>query len=363
MAAQYLVKAPRKNGVAVKKPGLGIRFLKFFLPWKGDRIIDVVRKLIFLAALVVFLITAIPLLTDVYSMYRDQWKNNDVINIYNTDGGHNAGETPTEPGGVLPSFNQLLAINPETIGWVKIDGTNVDYPVTQHSDNDWYLDHDFYGEPNRSGCIMLDYKCELSPEGHSANMVLYGHHMAVGTYFANLRWYWDTLYDGSGLSYYKEHPLITFNTLYEEATWKIFAIDLFNTEEQYGEVFNYNNKHDFSSREDFNQWIIDVMDRSDIFTDVDIQYGDDILTLSTCVWPWRADMDNVRLGIFARKVRPGESEDVNVDAATVNGGVYRWQWVYDYVYGGNWSYSSWDRRKLLSYTQEDAQKDGYTFIS
>ena len=363
MAAQYLVKAPRRNGVAVKKPGLFVRFLKFMFPWKGDSVMDVVRKLIFLAALVVFLVTAIPLLTDVYTMYKDSWDNNKIIEIYNPDGGGSTGgTTENKTGEIMPSFKELLAINPETVGWVKIDDTNINNPVVQHADNDWYLDHDFNGEQSRSGCIMLDYACEITPEGNSDNLVLYGHHMAVGTFFANLRWYWDTIYDGSGMSYYKEHPIIKFDTLYEQAEWKIFAIDLFNTEEQYGEVFNYNNKHDFSSREDFNNWIIDIMDRSDVFTDVDIQYGDEILTLSTCVWPWRGDMDNVRLGIFARKLRPGESNKVNVEAVQQNSGVVRWQWVYDYVTGGNYSYSSWDRRKL-SYTEEDAAKDGYTFSS
>lgn len=87
------------------------------------------------------------------------------------------------------------------------------------------------------------------------------------------------------MQFYKDHPTITFNTLYEEAEWKIFGIGLFNIYEEYGEVYyNYNNKHDFTSRDDFNHFIIDLMDRSDIFTDVDIEYGDDILTLSTCYW-------------------------------------------------------------------------------
>ena len=166
------------------------------------------------------------------------------------------------------------------------------------------------------------------------------------------------------MQFYKDHPTITFNTLYEEAEWKIFGIGLFNIYEEYGEVYyNYNNKHDFTSSDDFNHFIIDLMDRSDIFTDVDIEYGDDILTLSTCYWPFRSDMDNVRLAIFARKVRPGESTYVDVSKAKVNTYVKRWQWVYDNIGGGyDWSQSNWDRRKLLSYTAEDAERDGYTFI-
>ncbi|MGN0611468.1 MAG: class B sortase, partial [Ruminiclostridium sp.] len=268
---------------------------------------------------------------------------------------------------ILPSFKKLLEINPDTVGYIKIEGTQIDYPVVKGKDNDYYLTHDFYKEPSKSGSVMMDVNCKVTADGNSGNLVLYGHNMAVGTFFACLSEYWRTLYDsydGASIQFYKDHPTITFNTLYEEAEWKIFAIGLYNVDERYGEVYSaYNNKHDFTSRTDFNNFIIDIMDRSDIFTDVDIQYGDDILTLSTCYWPFREDMDNVRLAVFARKVRPGESEYVDVSKAQVNTYVKRWKWVYDNVGGGyDWSQSNWDRRKLLSYTEEDAEKDGYTFI-
>ncbi len=363
MAAQYMIKAPRKNGEAAKKPCLFIRILKFFIPWKGDGAGDIIRKLIFIIALVAFIITAIPLLSDVYTMYRDEWVNKGITNIYIPDGN----DVERNEHGILPSFEKLLEINENTVGYIKIKGTAIDYPVVKYTDNDFYLNHDFYGEPNRSGTVMMDYKNVVTSEKTSANLVLYGHNMAIGTFFSCLSEYWRTLYDsydGASISFYKNHPTITFNTLYEESEWKIFAIDLFNTQKQYGEVYDYNNKHDFSSREDFNNFIIDIMDRSDIFTDVDITYGDDILTLSTCYWPFRENMDNVRLAIFARKVRPGESEHVNVDVAKVNTYVTRWKWVYDNIGGGyDWSQSNWDRRKLLSYTEMDAKRDGYTFLT
>lgn len=322
----------------------------------------VIRKLVFIIALIIFLATAIPLVSDVFMMFRDQWRSQGISNIYIPDG--NSGGASKE---ILPSFKKLLEINPDTVGYLKIDGTAIDYPVVKGKDNDYYLTHDFYGEKSKSGSVMMDCNCVVSPDGNSGNMVLYGHNMAVGTFFACLSEYWRTLYDSydaPSMQFYKDHPTITFNTLYEEAEWKIFGIGLFNIYEEYGEVYyNYNNKHDFTSRDDFNHFIIDLMDRSDIFTDVDIEYGDDILTLSTCYWPFRSDMDNVRLAIFARKVRPGESTYVDVSKAKVNTYVKRWQWVYDNIGGGyDWSQSNWDRRKLLSYTAEDAERDGYTFI-
>ena len=358
----YMEKYPRRNGVATKKPGFWKRLIKGIIPWKGDSAAAVIRKLVFIIALIVFLATAIPLVSDIFMMFRDQWRSQGISNIYIPDG--NSGGASKE---ILPSFKKLLEINPDTVGYLKIDGTAIDYPVVKGKDNDYYLTHDFYNEKSKSGSVMMDCNCVVSPDGNSGNMVLYGHNMAVGTFFACLSEYWRTLYDSydaPSMQFYKDHPTITFNTLYEEAEWKIFGIGLFNIYEEYGEVYyNYNNKHDFTSRDDFNNFIIDLMDRSDIFTDVDIEYGDDILTLSTCYWPFRSDMDNVRLAIFARKVRPGESTYVDVSKAKVNTYVKRWQWVYDNIGGGyDWSQSNWDRRKLLSYTAEDAERDGYTFI-
>lgn len=359
----YMIKPDRRRGEAVKKPGFFKRLIKAVLPWKGDNVPTVIRKLVFVAALIVFLITAIPLLLDVYTMMKDEW-----ITKSRMEGLYIPGDNDQlNEKGILPSFESLLEINPDTVGYLKIEGTAIDYPVVKGTDNDYYLKHDFWNNESRSGCIMMDYKNTVSPSGNSGNLVLYGHNMAVGTFFAGLSEYWRTLYDsydGASIQMYKDHPTITFNTLYEEAEWKIFAIGLFNIYDTYGEVFDYNNKQDFTSREDFNNFIINIMDRSDIFTDVDIQYGDDILTLSTCYWPFRSDMDNVRLAIFARKVRPGESEYVNTDVAQVNTYVKRWQWVYDNIGGGyDWFQSNWDRRKLLSYTAEDAEKDGYTFLT
>ena len=334
----YMEKYPRRNGVAAKKPGFWKRLIKGIIPWKGDSVAAVIRKLVFIIALIIFLATAIPLVSDVFMMFRDQWRSQGISNIYIPDG--NNGGASKE---ILPSFKKLLEINPDTVGYLKIDGTAIDYPVVKGKDNDYYLTHDFYGEKSKSGSVMMDCNCVVSPDGNSGNMVLYGHNMAVGTFFACLSEYWRTLYDSydaPSMQFYKDHPTITFNTLYEEAEWKIFGIGLFNIYEEYGEVYyNYNNKHDFTSRDDFNNFIIDLMDRSDIFTDVDIEYGDDILTLSTCYWPF------------------------DVSKAKVNTYVKRWQWVYDNIGGGyDWSQSNWDRRKLLSYTEEDAERDGYTFI-
>ena len=130
-------------------------------------------------------------------------------------------------------------------------------------------------------------------------------------------------------------------------TYKIFAGVLANTQEQYGEVFKYINKTSFKNQDDFNKFIINVMDRSWFYTDVDLQYGDQLLTLSTCYWPLGEEVDT-RWVIFARKVRPGESEYVDTSLATRNYGAKLFDYYYSMI-GGQWYGSKWDTSKLKGY--------------
>mgnify|MGYP002295639227 CR=1 FL=1 len=162
-------KYPRRNGVAAKKPGFWKRLIKGIIPWKGDSAAAVIRKLVFIIALIVFLATAIPLVSDVFMMFRDQWRSQGISNIYIPDG--NSGGASKE---ILPSFKKLLEINPDTVGYIKIDGTLVDYPVVKGTDNDYYLTHDFYKNESRSGTVMMDYRNKVTADGHSGNLVLYG---------------------------------------------------------------------------------------------------------------------------------------------------------------------------------------------
>lgn len=355
--------AESENGAAApkKKPNFFYRLARGIIPWKGDNAGLIIRKVVFIIALIIFLATAIPLLADVLSMYKDEKISKDISNMYQLDDV----DVPENNKDILPSFKKLLEINPDTVGYIKIDGTVIDYPVVKSTDNDFYLTHDFYKNESRSGTVMMDYRNKVTPDGHSGNMILYGHNMAVGTFFAALNEYWRTMYDSydePSKSFYKEHPIIRFDTLYEQAEWKIFGFGIYNVAESRGEVFGYNQKLDFTSEDDFNDYIINIMDRSDIFTDVDLKYGDDILTLSTCCWPYEGSGNTVRLAIFARKIRDGESGTVDVSKAVGNPYVKRWQWVYDKVSGGyDWFQSTWDRRKLLSYTADDAKRDGYSF--
>lgn len=356
--ADYMIKPNRVGGVAVEKPNLFIRLIRAVFPMKGDSKGEVLRKLFFIVALIAFLITGGLLLKDVFVDYMNKLADDKLSGMY-----VDTGEDADPETGILPDMAELLKINPDIVGWMNIKNTVINYPVMQTKDsNEFYLTHNFQREESRAGSLVADYRNVFSPNGQSANTIIYGHNMYVGTQFHQLVEYYTSIADDSReLDFYKEHPTITFNTLYERAEWKICSVILFNVEEKYGEVYDYISKREFANKDQFNQFVIDMMDRSMLWNDdIDYKYGDEFITLSTCTWPYRADMDNVRLVIVARKVRDGESATVDTSKAVRNYSPLCWQWQYDLM-GGYWAGSTWDRRLLLDYTADDAARDGYTF--
>lgn len=247
---------------------------------------------------------------------------------------------------INPNWDELLATNSDVKGWIKITGTAVNNVVVKSYDNSYYLTHNLYREDSVSGTIFSSYLNKW--DGTDDNIILYGHNMISGEFFAHVTHYVPNMASKEPLAFYKVHPTVMLATPSGGCeTYKIFAGILANTQSQYGEVFDYVDKTKFYSKDDFNNFIIDVMDRSWFFTDVDLTYGDQLLTLSTCSWPLGKSVDT-RWVLFARKVRPGESESVDVTVAEQNLNPK----LFDYYYsrmGGSWAGSTWDKSKLLSY--------------
>lgn len=325
-----------------------IRFIRNLLPWAGDQVTEMVRKVVFIGAFSVFVYSAGTLAYDWYDAFIVQINiarqlekqitidlDPQVVSDYKNE----------QPQGLL-EYALLYQENSDFVGWVRVgNGQDISFPVVQTMDNNFYLDHNFKKEYSKSGNIFADYRNVISPEKTSANIVLYGHNFAGGTQFAKLSRYIDS-YTDDPLSYYKQNPVIYFDTLYEKGAWKVFAAVLFNVDQKNGEVYPYHNIHDFDSKETFNQYILDIMDRSRIFTDVDITYGDQILTLSTCYYPYGESIDT-RAVIFARKVREGESVEVDTSKAVYNNNWKKFEYENKYFYP--WTGRTWDTSKLLSY--------------
>lgn len=355
--ANYTQRPAGIGTAAVVREGFFKRILHGMFPRRGDGAGEVIRKIVFLVALIAFIVTGGSLLWDVGTELWQKYIKTAEIQNLKAEGSLNLSDDEIkkiqeEVPDILPEYMGLYSQNNDFVGWLKMDGTVIDYPVVQGDDNEHYLTTAFTGEYNKGGTIFADYRNSFAYNNQSDNIILYGHNIWSGAYFTMItRYLVNKDVDNGNTSFYKEHPTIEFDTLYGKGTYKIFAYSLLNTESQYGEVFDYMSKQTFKNAEDFNNYIVDIMDRSRVWTDVDLQYGDDLLTLSTCFWPYGEKYDT-RCVIFARKVREGESTDVNTDAIEQNPSPLMWE--YDSIYAGNvWGGSKWLEKHgdlLLSYT-------------
>ena len=285
-----------------KRESLFKRTLRSFLPMKNDSKREILRKCVFLVALVVFLGAA----TYLAGYYLQGGQNSTLVQeartIYNPKSDAVNGE------GFLIRFEELHKKNNDVVGWIKIDGTTIDYPVYQTDNNDFYVDHDMSKQKSRYGAIFVDKNCKITPNGNSTNLTLYGHNMIDRSMFTELLEY-------KNLDYFKKNPLITFDTVYQKGVYKVFAVIVTNAdkEDDDGFVFNYR-QNSFSSEMSFLAFIENLKVRSIINTGVDLEYGDSLITLSTCSY----EFDNARTVVFARRVRDGESAYIDTSIAEVN---------------------------------------------
>ncbi len=200
-------------------------------------------------------------------------------------------------------LKSLSQINQDIKGWVFISGTRIDYPVLQ-SENDrmYYLTHNYKKEYSQYGSIFIDTSCNMGI--NSKNIILHGHHMRNGQMFADLMKFSD-------LEFYRQNPIIEFNTLKEEADWKIFSVFKTNTLPEQGEIFNYIIS-DFKNDAAFMEYVENVKKRSLLDIPIDINASDQLLTLSTCSYEFK----DFRTVIVARKVRKGEERLAGVEKAS-----------------------------------------------
>ena len=206
---------------------------------------------------------------------------------------YTAEEGQSTPPPVLDEYKNLLNKNKRLIGWVKIDDTNIDYPVMQTTDNEYYLDHNLNQEYDKNGSIFMDKDCDvLKP---STNLILYGHHMKSGQMFGGLSLYSDQ-------NYYEKHPCIQFDTIYEKGLYEIMYVFRSRVYSEDEIVFKYYQFIDAQSEQEFDSYMNDMEGMSLYDTGVTAQYGDRLLTLSTCDYQEK----NGRFVVVAKKVTAKE---------------------------------------------------------
>lgn len=180
---------------------------------------------------------------------------------------------PSEPV-VLKKYASLLKKNDDLAGWISIDGMEIDYPVMQCEDDDYYLHHDFYGKDSKYGCLFVREKADLES---GTNVIIYGHNMKDGSMFGDLDLYEEK-------SFYREHPRISFDTLYEKRTYDIIAVfrsQVYRSDEN---VFKYYQFYEAQTEKEFNSFYRNIKKLSLYDTGVKAEFGDTFITLSTCAY-------------------------------------------------------------------------------
>lgn len=186
-----------------------------------------------------------------------------------TDGG----QTKEKPV-MLPQYAGLYEENKDLVGWLSIDGMKIDYPVMQNEDDKYYLHRDFYGNDSKYGCLYVREQADLDA---GTNFIIYGHNMKDGSMFGDLDLYVKE-------SFFKEHPTVSFDTLYEERTYKIVAVfrsQIYNVDD---EVFKYYQFYEADTQEEFEDFYGNIKALSLYDTGVEAEFGDTFLTLSTCAY-------------------------------------------------------------------------------
>ncbi len=270
------------------------------------------------------------------------------------------GEVPGDHAeyGDPKTYEDFYNVNNDMVGWINIEipgEVDINEPVVQGENNTYYLTHDFNGNEVKEGAIFADFKYKFTTRTRPANIILYGHNMASGRSFAKLTRYcvWNTSKitgQRLGISQYIASPTIKFDTVWEQGTYKIFAAMFVNTQTKNGSVFKYYKQRKIPNEKQFYDYIGNIMDRSMICTDVDLEYGDELLTLSTCYYPLGKENADTRFVVFARRVREGESEEVDTSKAYENPDPLYFDYYYQ-VRGGSWGGRNWDTSKVKGFDE------------
>ena len=188
-------------------------------------------------------------------------------------------------------LEELQKDNSDIVAWIEIENTNINYPVLQCSNNDFYMNHNYKKEYSIGGSIFLDKDYDWNLP--SSNLLIYGHNLKNGTMFNNLLKYQNK-------KFFESHPTIRFTTNKEDTTYEIIAT--FKSKLYYKtdtNVFRYYYFINASNESDYNNFVTNAKKASLYDTGKTAKYGDSLMTLSTCAYHTK----DGRFAVVARKTQ------------------------------------------------------------
>lgn len=215
-----------------------------------------------------------------------------------------------EEYGILMKFTEEYeTLGDDFLGRISIANTLLDSNVAQGDDNAFYLDHDFDSEYFIYGVPFVDFRAIVANGYQSDVLTLYGHNSSNGDYFEPVKDYRD-------IDHYKENPIVQFDTLYEEAKYVVIG---YFVEYVQGDFFGYHDYVDFN-QEGYNNYMTELDKRNYYDHDIDVQFGDKFIALSTCNDDIQGPTNTpYREILVARKLRAGETiNDIDLGSISPN---------------------------------------------
>lgn len=196
----------------------------------------------------------------------------------------------TDQLAILDQYDILYSMYPDLVGWIKVDGTPIDYPVMQdHTGGEYYLKHNFEGKDDNKGNPFVSADASIDPMDQ--NIVIFGHNVSDGSQFGDLDAYLDK-------KFYKKHPVITFDTIYETGQYQIVAVVKTHVKEKDESGFRYYWFRNYKNRKEF-QNLLDFVEENRVYdTGEHLIYGDTTIMLSTCEYT----VNNGRLVVIAKRI-------------------------------------------------------------
>ncbi|WP_117168926.1 class B sortase [Paraliobacillus sediminis] len=247
------------------------------------------QRILTIIAICVFLYSGYTLSIILYGYYDNRQVLAEAHEIYHSEVTRT--ETIENTGQIREQFDSLREINTDIIGWITVEGTQIDYPILQEENNDHYLYRNYKEEDSRAGSIFMDYRNDITSETNK-NIILYGHRMKDGSMFGQLKKYLNE-------DFFKSANAVYLDTLYEGFSLEVFSV--YQTTSDF-----YYIQTDFNEETDFMPFIEGLRDKSLYQSNVSISEEDTIVTLSTC--DYSLDNNNGRLVVHAKLVQRGASE-------------------------------------------------------
>ena len=228
------------------------------------RFVNILFYIILICLFIILFISA----KNIYYWFKDNKKTSEMESIIEDNSSIEVIDDNTESGLINVDLNDLRGINSDTVGYIKVNNTNINYPVVQTDNNTFYLTHTFDKTENKAGWVFMDYRNHN--DNFDTNTILYAHGRLDNTMFGSLRkvikeeWYTNP-----------DNYILQYSNDYYSSKCQLFSIYRVKETDDYI-------KTNFSSNEEYNTFINLIKSRSIYDFNIDVNTNDNIITLSSC---------------------------------------------------------------------------------